>query len=217
MKKMNRRDWLALTLGSALIAQTAQQARAAASSTEPTAPLTGPLHIEGYTFQESQTVGGTKLFMNGAGVRKRGFYKTEAGALYLKTKQQTFDGVFNAAGPKRIRLVILRDIPSSLATRYFLSDFRLSATDEEFNSLLDEVSLMGRVYGNLPKISKGDVVDIDWVPGSGFMPSINGHALLDKPITNERFFLVVLRNYIDSGAPVDYRKALLGLTPPNAA
>lgn len=167
--------------------------------------------IEGYAVEPTATVAGSRLQLNGAGVRKRAYFKAELGALYLASHQVSFDGVFKAAGPKRIHLVILRDFSPSMAAKMFLSDFKASASDEEYSALLEEVRLMGEAYSRMARISRGDVVDIDWIPGTGFVPQVNGQMLLKAPIASERFFRVVLQNYVGTGAPADYRQALLGL------
>lgn len=180
------------------------------------APAPGGLRLEGYPVSDSVTVANRKLVLSGAGVRKRGYFKTEAGALYMVQKIRTLDEAFMSTGPKRVRLVILKDVPPDTASRYFLTDFKACATPSEYKELLTEVGIIGRMYGSLAKLNAGDVVDLDWTPGQGFMPYLNGQAMLDAPLANERFYRVVLRNYIGSGAPEDYRNAMLGLTPPNA-
>ena len=195
----------------------------AAAALLATGAWTGPAHaadgltVEGYPVEPTMTVAGVKLTLNGAGVRKRGYFKTEMGAVYLTEKLHSHEEIFRANGPKRIRLVLLQNITPQMAARYFLSDFKMSSTEEEYKSLLTEVGILGNVYGSLNKLAKGDIVDVDWIPGTGFMPYLNGQPLLPQPIRNERFFKVVLRNYVGYGAPQDYRDALLGLTPPNVA
>lgn len=167
--------------------------------------------LEGYAIEPVATVAGSKLQLNGAGVRRRAYFKAEVGALYLASHQISFDGVLKAPGPKRIHLVILRDFSPTMASKMFLSDFKASATDEEYTALLDEVRLMGEAYSRMARISRGDVVDCDWIPGTGFVPQVNGQMLLKAPIASERFFRVVLQNYVGTGAPTEYRSALLGL------
>lgn len=182
----------------ACVAMGAQQARAAVIS------------MEGFSAEDRTVVEGAPLVLNGAGVRKRGYFKTEFGTLYLPAPAHTFDEVFGMPGSKRIHLVLLREFTSALAEKTFLNDFKLSATEEEYRSLLPEVSVMGKLYGSLPTVKRGDVVDVDWIPNAGIKVYLNGRALLDKPLNSERFFKVMLRNYIGSGAPTDYRKSLLG-------
>ncbi|TAL19044.1 MAG: hypothetical protein EPO01_15315 [Aquabacterium sp.] len=196
--KMTRRDALgALTAGAAAALL---PARADAAT-----------QLEGYTVEPTATVAGSKLQLNGAGVRRRAYFKAEMGALYLASHQISFEGVFKAPGPKRIHLVILRDFSPNMAAKMFLSDFKASASDEEYSALLEEVRLMGEAYSRMARISRGDVVDCDWIPGTGFVPQVNGQMLLKAPIASERFFRVVLQNYVGTGAPADYRNALLGL------
>lgn len=39
----------------------------------------------------------------------------------------------------RFSIVLLRDIPSILLSRYFISDFKQAATEAEFKLVIDEV------------------------------------------------------------------------------
>lgn len=172
--------------------------------------------LEGVPVEDSATVAGTKLVLNGAAVRKRGYFKTDVTALYLPAHRKTLDGVYKIPGPKRIQLSVLRDLSGSIIARYFLSDFKLVTTDEEFKSLITEVGQIGDLYGRLGKVNKGDVVTVDWVPGKGIRTELNGKALMTSGGTSEYMnsplmYEILLRMYIGERATSDYRNGLLGL------
>jgi len=120
--------------------------------------------VSGVPLEETVTVGGVPLKLNGAGFRKRGYFKIDVTALYLQQKATTLEAVENAPGAKRMQLVIQQDITGSQASRYFLIDFEASATPAEFAKLITEVSQVGDIYSSLPKIKKGDIVTMDWIP-----------------------------------------------------
>ena len=176
------------------------------------------VEIEGVQLDDTATVGGTRLVLNGAGVRKRGYFKTDVTALYLPEKSTSPDAVYHPHGPMRIVLYLLRDIPTSLASRFFVSDFKQVATDAEFRQLINEVGRTGALYGNLNRIAKGDVVVMDYVPGKGMTINFNGKPLTDTPWRNDLYVEVYLRMFVGNTVPDDFRKGLLGLTAlPRAA
>jgi len=173
--------------------------------------------VSGVTLDEKVTVGGVPLQLNGAGYRKRGYFKIDVTALYLPKKATTLDAVENAPGPKRLQLVIQQDITGSQASRYFLIDFEASATPAEFAQLINEVSQIGSIYSALPKIKKGDVVTMDWVPGKGLIATLNGtnltpHGATSPYMNSELLARVMLRMYIGGKTPAELHDNLLGVS-----
>jgi len=162
-------------------------------------------------------VAGVPLHLNGAGFRKRGYFKIDVTALYLQQKATTLDAVENAPGVKRVQLVIQQDVTGSQASRYFLIDFEASATPAEFAKLITEVSQVGDIYSSLPKIKKGDVVTMDWVPGKGLIATLNGNALTahgapSPYINSELLAKVMVRMYVGGKTPAELHDNLLGLS-----
>lgn len=171
------------------------------------------VELEGVRVDESVTASGAHLVLNGAAVRKRGFFKTDVTALYLTEKSTSPDAVYHPKGPTRIVLYLLRDIPTSLASRFFVSDFKQVATDAEFRLLINEVGRTGQLYGNLNRIAKGDVVVMDYAPGKGLTVNFNGKPMTDTPWKNELYIEVYMRMFVGGTVPDDFRKGLLGLVP----
>lgn len=206
MPGLRRRDVLGAAAASALLpwAATAQAAPPA-------------VELEGVELPETTTAYGQKLVLNGAAVRKRGYFKADVTALYLPEKRTTPDAIYKLNGIRRIQLNILREFTSSTITRIFLSDFKQSATEEEFKRLIGPIGLIGAAYANVKRVSKGDVVNLDWVPGVGWMATHNGKALTGDggatlSINDELAYQVYLRMYIGQNAPEELRNGLLGLT-----
>lgn len=174
--------------------------------------------IDGVAIDGSTTVEGASLTLNGAGLQKRGFFKTNVSALYLTGKRDTLEGVEAAPGARRLQLILLRDIPGSLISRYFVSDFQAAATEAEFKSLIKEIGQIGAIYGRLAMVHKGDVVNMDWIPGKGIASSINGQPLvLDQApagrpmyMNNALMYRVLLRMYIGVKVSPELRDNILG-------
>src|SRR5882762_8662268 len=88
--------------------------------------------VSGVSVDDNITVGGVPLHLNGAGYRKRGYFKIDVTAVYLQQKQTSLEAIENTPGVKRVQLVIQQDVTGSQASRYFLIDFEASATPAEF-------------------------------------------------------------------------------------
>jgi hypothetical protein len=173
--------------------------------------------VSGVSLDDTVTVGGVPLHLNGAGYRKRGYFKIDVTALYLQQKMTSLEAIESSPGVKRVQLVIQQDVTGSQASRYFLIDFEASATPAEFAKLITEVSQVGDIYSSLPKIKKGDIVTMDWIPGKGLVATLNGtqlqaHGTASPYINSELLAKVMLRMYIGGKTPAELHDNLLGLS-----
>jgi len=175
------------------------------------------VEVSGVTLDDTVTVGGTPLTLNGAGFRKRGYFKVDVTALYTTQRVNSVEALEKLPGAKRLELIIQQDLSGSQASRYFLIDFEASATPAEFAQLINEVSQIGGIYSALPKIKKGDIVAIDVIPGKGAMASLNGTPLVPHGATspffnNDLLAKIFLRMYIAGKTPAELHDNLLGLS-----
>ena len=169
-----------------------------------------PRELDGVVIDDTAQVAGAKLVLNGASIQKRGFFKTNTCALYLTEKRHTLDEVVKLAGPKRVHLVMLRDVKGFLIARQFLNDFAASATEAEAQSLTAEVESIAAGYAKIDMLHKGDVVLIDWIPGEGIAASLNGQSM-GPAHDNELLWDVSLRPVMGPLAPRELREQLLGI------
>ncbi|HEX5310280.1 chalcone isomerase family protein [Aquabacterium sp.] len=175
------------------------------------------VELEGVTVADTAMVGGKKLVLNGAAVRKRGYFKADVTALYMPEKRTNPDAIFKLDGPRRIQLNILREFTSGTISRIFVADFKQSATDEEFKKLITVVGQIGQAYGNIKSVNRGDVVNLDWVPGTGWTAAINNKPVMIEAgvplvIKDELAYQIYMRMYLGPSAPDELRNGLLGLT-----
>lgn len=180
------------------------------------AALAAGFVVEGIALEDKMDVAGQTLVLNGAGFRKRGFLKTDVSAIYLPRKTSTMEDIQTMPGAKRIYLRILRDIPGSTISRYFINDFKLVTSQDEFKQLITEVGQVGALYAAVRQVYKGDVVTGDWIPGKGFLVSVNGRPIHAEGnpspyVNNEMLYRILLRMYIGEGVPQELRNNLLGL------
>ncbi len=166
--------------------------------------------LEGVTVDDTVTINGQKLVLNGMAVRKRGYFKTEVSALYLPQRTTQPEVIYKTHAPRYIRMTILRDLPPATASRFFIKEFTQNATETEAKQLINELGALGGVYGNLNRINKGDVVEIYWTPGQGMMAKYNGKTVADQGISNPLWWAVYMRGYVGPNVSETYRNGLLG-------
>lgn len=165
--------------------------------------------LEGQTFDDHATVAGQPLVLNGAGLRAVAWLKGYAAALYLPARTAAAEQAVQAAGPKRLQIRLLQDVPAEefvksidkgIARNSAADAAALDARREEFDR---RVRALGSVH-------KGDVVDLDYLPGQGMVFAYNGQRQ-GEPIEGEAFYAAVLRIFLGA-QPVDARlkASLLG-------
>lgn len=133
--------------------------------------------IAGMTYKESVKVAGKDLQLNGLGVRTKFFIKLYAAGLYLPAKKTTVEEVLKTEGPRRMQLQILRDISGDDFGAAFMSGINANLSKEEKSRIVTQISQFGQIFAMMPGLKKGDVLDLDWVPGTGTVAGYNG-----KPI-----------------------------------
>lgn len=171
------------------------------------------VEVEGFQVPESIQLDGQPLLRNGVAIRKLAVFKMEVASLYLTSLQNSLEGVTAVKGPKRLRLVMLRDVPSQLLSRKFLHDFQSVSTAVEWGALANEVTALNAMFAATGGISKGDIVTLDWLPEKGLSIALNGKQLSAQPLNNELVYQIILRIFLGPDAQASAREQLLGLKP----
>jgi hypothetical protein len=166
--------------------------------------------IEGQTFDAVARVGGVDLVLNGVGVRAVAWLKGYAAGLYLAAKANTPAQVLATAGAKRLQLRLLQDVPAAEFVKAIDKGFARNTPAAEQPALQERREAFGRQVLAVGKVKKGDVVNLDFVPGRGLLFTLNGHPRGDT-IPGEDLYAAVLRIFIGE-QPVDARlkSGLLG-------
>lgn len=165
--------------------------------------------LEGQTFEDRAAVGGQDLVLNGAGLRAVAWLKGYAAALYLLARTDTAEQAVAAPGPKRLQIRMLLDVPADDFIKSIDKGIERNSADQAATlaSRRDEFDRRVRALGS---VKKGDIVNLDFLPGQGLLFSVNGHAQ-GAPIDGEPFYAAVLRIFLGA-QPVDSRlkSSLLG-------
>ena len=183
---------------------------AAAALALPLAGLAQTHDVAGVKFELSPPVAGAKLLLNGAGVRYKAVFKVYAAALYLSTKAATPEAVLAAPGPKRMQIVMLRDIDGSELGKLFTRGMQDNAPREEFSKSIAGIMKMSDIFSARKKLLSGESFSIDWLPGTGTVILVNGKPAAE-PIKEPEFYSAMMKIWLGK-APADMqlKDALLG-------
>jgi hypothetical protein len=166
--------------------------------------------VSGVKYDESVELRGTKLQLNGAGVRYRGPFKVYAAGMYLSRKAQTPEEALAAPGPKRISITMLREIDSNELGKLFSRAIEDNMDKAAFSKLVPGVMRMSQVFFDHKKLVAGDVFMIEWIPGAGTVITIKGQPQ-GEPFKEPEFYNAMMRIWLGPN-PADWKlkDALLG-------
>ncbi|MHA4868719.1 chalcone isomerase family protein [Duganella sp. PWIR1] len=195
---MNRRTILRTLLAAAMLAAL------------PVMPAFAAVDVAGVKYDDSITVAGQQLKLNGAGVRTKMIFKVYAAGLYLSEKKTTVPDVLAVPGPRRVAITMLRDVPSDDFGKAFMEGLNANTSKEERNKILPQIMKFGEVFAQTPALKKGDQLSLDWTPNEGTQCYLNGKKLGDL-MPDQAFYNAVLRIWLGD-KPVDgsLKTALLG-------
>lgn len=173
-------------------------------------PAFAALEVAGVKFEDSAKVGAGDTVINGAGLRKKVFFKVYAVALYLPQKQTAAADVLAVKGAKRVAIVTLRDLTAQEFVDALLDALGKNHDEAALKALkpsIDQFRTSMLSIGNAPEKS---VVHLDWLPDNGTRLSFNG-AAKGADIAGEEFYRALMRIWIGSQpAQDDLKEQLLG-------
>lgn len=174
--------------------------------------LAAQIDVAGVKLEDTAEVAGTRLQLNGAGIRYKAIFKVYVGALYVGKKVATPEEFLVAPGPKRMSITMLRDIESNDLGKAFTKGFEDNAPKGELSKLIPGLIKMGQIFAEQKKMVPGDVILMDWVPGTGLIISAKG-KVQGEPFKEIEFFNALMRIWLGP-QPADERlkDALMGKT-----
>lgn len=157
--------------------------------------------VGGVKLDDTIRVANQELKLNGAGIRYKAIFKVYVAGLYLADKKSTAQEVLAAPGAKRVTIVTLRDVSSEELGRGFMSGIQQNIDRNEKSKLIGQLMKFGEIFASVPEGRKGDVITVDWVPGTGMVIHLNGRKLAD-PIPDAAFYNALLKIWLGE-KPVD--------------
>ena len=161
------------------------------------------VEIAGVKLEDSLDLRGTKLQLNGAGIRYKAVFKVYVAALYLDKKSATPEEVYAAAGPKRISMTLLREIDSNELGKAFTKGFEENAPKTEMSKLIPGLIRMGQIFSDQKKLLPGESFSIDWIPGTGTIITVKGKQQ-GEPFKEIEFFNALMRIWLGPN-PADWK------------
>ncbi len=168
------------------------------------------IDVGGAKIEDAVDLQGSKLQLNGAGVRYRAVFKVYAAGLYVGKKVGTPEEMFAAPGPKRMSITLLRDIDSNELGKAFTKGFEENSPKNEMSKLIPGLIKMGQIFSDQKKMVTGENFTIDWIPGTGTIITVKGKQQ-GEPFKEPEFYAALMRIWLGPN-PADFRlkDALLG-------
>ena len=173
-------------------------------------PAFAAIDVAGVKFDDTATVAGHTLKLNGAGIRTKIVFKVYALGLYLPEKKTTVNDVLATPGARRIQIVSMRDLTSDEFGDAFMQGLNGNTDQAERTRLLPQTKSFGEMFASIPGLKKGDVLLVDWVPGTGTVCTLNGRKI-GETVQDVAFYNAILRIWLgDKPADGSLKPKLLG-------
>jgi Chalcone isomerase-like len=189
-----------LLLAAALLAcalSLAQRAQAQAS-----------VKIAGVAFESQAKVDGLALRLNGVGTRSVAWFTGYAAGLYLTQSASTPAQAMHGAGPKRLQMRMLVDVPVEEFIKAFHKGVGRNMPAAQQATLAPRMAQFDDIMRGVGEVKKGDVINLDFVPAKGLVMVINGQVR-GQPVPGADHYAALLSVFLGE-RPVD-DKMKLGL------
>ncbi|MDP5008533.1 MAG: chalcone isomerase family protein [Glaciimonas sp.] len=168
------------------------------------------LEVAGVSIGETANVANRDLQLNGAGIRYKAIFKVYTAALYLQEKKTTVNEVINVSGPRRVNLVMLRDVASEEFSRFFLDGIRKNTSKADAGKIVNQLMKFGELFASIPELKKGDTITADWDPASGTTLLMNGKKVGEN-LPDVAFYNALLKIWLgEKPADSKLKVSLLG-------
>lgn len=164
-------------------------------------PAVAATEVAGIKFDDNVTLAGKELKLNGAGLRTKVIFKVYALGLYLPEKKSTVADILALQGPRRVSIVMMRDLSSEDFGEAFMAGLKANSTEAERAKVLPQTMKFGEIFAQIPSLKKGDVLALDWTPGEGTQCQLNGKKI-GEALPDLAFYNAVLRIWLGD-KPVD--------------
>lgn len=166
--------------------------------------------VGGAKIEDAVDLQGSKLQLNGAGVRYKAVFKVYAAGLYVGKKIATPEELLAAPGPKRMSITLLREIDSNELGKAFTKGFEENSPKSEMSRLIPGLIKMGQIFSDQKKMMAGENFTIDWIPGTGTIITVKGKPQ-GEPFKEPEFYAALMRIWLGP-SPADFKlkDALLG-------
>ena len=163
----------------------------------------GAAEVGGVNFAPELEVHGSRLLLNGAGVRYKAVFKVYAAALYAPRKAGSLEELLKTPGPKRMSITMLREIDAAELGKLFSRGMEDNMDRAAFAQLIPGIMRMSQIFSEHKKLQAGDNFTMDWVPGQGLLISVKGKAQ-GAPFKEPEFFAALMGIWLGR-SPADWQ------------
>src|SRR5687768_11385611 len=165
--------------------------------------------VEGVRIDDKTRVANADLTLNGAGLRKRVFFKVYAMGLYVPQKTSNAAALVDQPGPKRVTIRMLRDVSADAFNEALAEGIRANHSEADVKALEPRLKELAAIMAGVGEAKKGMAINLDWT-GTETQVLIQGQPV-GKPIAGRDFYRALLRVWLgDKPVQDDLKKALLG-------
>jgi hypothetical protein len=165
------------------------------------------LEVSGVQLADSVHVGSRDLVLNGAGLRTKLFFKVYVAALYLTQKQTAANAIIADENPQRVALHMVRNLSDEQLLNAFNEAIAANHTKAEMAALEAPLKQMTDIFHLRKEIKVGDVITLDYLPGSGTQISVNSTS--QGTIAGEIFHRALLKIWLGENPAQDSLKLKL--------
>lgn len=173
--------------------------------------LAATTEVNGVKVEDSAMVNGVKLQLNGAGTRYKGPFKVYVADIYASKKVGSLNELVAAPGPKRLTMTMLREIEAGPFGKLLTRGMEDNTSKNEMSKLIPGLIRMSDIFSANKVLLVGDVIMLDWIPGSGMVVTAKG-KVQSEPFKEPEFFKAMMSIWLGP-IPADWKlkDALLGV------
>ena len=171
------------------------------------------VELAGVKVEDAVTVSGTKLQLNGAGIRYKGPFKVYVGDLYTTRRVSSLDDLIAAPGPKRLSMTFLREINSTEFGKLLTRGMEDNVSKQDLSKIIPGMIKMGDIFAANKSFAPGDVCSLEWDPAKGLSVYAKG-KLQAEPFKDPAFYRALMSIWFGN-TPADWKlkDELLGVKP----
>ena len=132
--------------------------------------------VSGVKLDDTASVAGAPLVLNGAGLRTKLMLKIYVVGLYLPAKTSSADAVIDSQKPRLARLVMKRDLGAGTVWDAFDEGIQANSSPAELAAIQSELVEIEKLFNDLGQVKERDVIDIEFLPGGGTAVKYQGQA-----------------------------------------
>ncbi|MGH6648453.1 chalcone isomerase family protein [Aquabacterium sp.] len=168
------------------------------------------MDVAGVQLEDNAKVAGKDLVLSNAGVRIKVLFKVYVLGIYLNEKKTTVADILGAPGPKRFKLVMMRDVSGEEFGSSFMGAINKNLEKDEKTKFVNQLLKFGEMFETIGALKKGDVILSDWVPGTGTVLTLNGKPIVE-PLPDPLFYNALLKIWLgDKPVDTSLKPVLLG-------